>query len=56
MTATHTNWPGMTNKALASVLDRLAERVAAGRLPTDYQLSAIEEAAERLRENQESDQ
>ncbi len=44
---TQTNWPGMTNKALAAVLDRAAANPAL----TDFQRDAIAETAERLRES-----
>ena len=46
-TMTQTNWPGMTNKALAAVLSRAAANPAL----TDFQRDALSEAAERLRES-----
>lgn len=51
MTA-NTNWPGMTGKALAAALDRLADNLAQGRPSTAYQRAALQEAAERARESE----
>lgn len=45
-----TNWPGMTNRKLASILERGAVRMTKGERMTEHQAQALDEAIERIRE------